>query len=234
MRGPDRCGESSLQSGAFTQISAGGDHTCGLRPPGVANRWCLADRSQASPPTGAFSQLSAGGDHTCGLPSSGVVACWGENEFGQASQPRVSLIDVAIEGASLRTVACRLTDGRTEFGIEPDGGACILLRGRSFPASASVGRWLQSWPVLQDGIELGRIEARRLVDGRIEFGFNPSGAERILPRSRYFSATASPGHRLRSSMIDTPQTASVGANQATETRDFVWDVGAFRMTPHVA
>ena len=36
----------------------------------------------------------------------------------------------------------------------------------------------------------GRIVARRLADGRVEFGWQPTGGERVLPRQRYFPAAA--------------------------------------------
>ena len=36
----------------------------------------------------------------------------------------------------------------------------------------------------------GRIVARLLDDGRVEFGWQPSGGERVLPRQRYFPAGA--------------------------------------------
>ena len=47
----------------------------------------------------------------------------------------------------------------------------------------------------------GRIVARRLVDGRTEFGFQPKGEDRILPRSRFFPANASIGRWLQSSPV---------------------------------
>ncbi len=47
----------------------------------------------------------------------------------------------------------------------------------------------------------GRVVARRLADGRTEFGFQPDGAERILPRSRYFPAKARVDCWLQSSLV---------------------------------
>ena len=48
----------------------------------------------------------------------------------------------------------------------------------------------------------GRIVARLLNDGRIEFGWQPSGGERVLPRSRYFPANARVDRWLRSSPVE--------------------------------
>jgi len=99
-----------------------------------------------------------------------------------------------------RIVARRLNDGRTEFGYQPQGGERILPAQRYFPANATVDRWLNSSPVIVDGEEVGRINARLLADGRIEFAFTPTDGERILPSSRYFPVSSS-GAWLRSSLI---------------------------------
>ena len=102
-----------------------------------------------------------------------------------------------------RIVARRLDDGRTEFGWRPTGGERVLPTGRFFPANVDHRRWLRSTPVEVDGAEIGRINARLLADGRIEFAFRPSGGERILPPMRYFSAaTAAHGGWLHSAEID--------------------------------
>jgi alpha-tubulin suppressor-like RCC1 family protein len=83
-------------SGAFTQVSAGGDyragnggfHTCALRDDGVVECW--GDNSFGQAPAiktasgGIFIQVSAGGSHTCALRNDGDAECWGDNSFGQA------------------------------------------------------------------------------------------------------------------------------------------------------
>ena len=100
-----------------------------------------------------------------------------------------------------RIVAQRLADGRTEFGWQPSGGARVLPRARYFPTDAQVGRWLNSSPVEVEGEAIGRINARLLDDGRIEFAFTPTDGERILPPSRYFPRAARVGRWLRSTEI---------------------------------
>ena len=105
-------------------------------------------------------------------------------------------------GVTGQIIARRLADGRTEFGFQPTGGERALPSSRFFPADARVGRWLNSSPVIVGGIEIGRIDARRLADGRIEFAFTQIGAERVLPRSRYFPSSPLINHWLRSSAID--------------------------------
>ena len=100
-----------------------------------------------------------------------------------------------------RIVARLLDDGRVEFGWQPTGGTRILPTQRYFPTDATVDRWLRSSPVEVGGAAIGRINARLLGDGRIEFAFTPTDGERITPQARYFSADARVGRWLRSTEI---------------------------------
>ena len=100
-----------------------------------------------------------------------------------------------------RIVARLLEDGRVEFGWQPTGGARVLPTQRYFPTDATVDRWLRSSPVEVDDAEIGRINARLLSDGRIEFAFTPTDGERILTDARYFPTSARPNRWLRSTEI---------------------------------
>ena len=51
-------------------------------------------------------------------------------------------------------------------------------------------------------MEIGRIGARRLASGWIEFAFTPTDGERILPPSRYFPASPTVDRWLRSAEIE--------------------------------
>ena len=103
-----------------------------------------------------------------------------------------------------RIVARRLDDGRTEFGWQPSGGERVLPTNRYFPADVDHQRWLNSSPVEVEGRAIGRINARQLADGRIEFAFTPTDRERILTDARYFPANARPNRWLRSTEITSP------------------------------
>jgi alpha-tubulin suppressor-like RCC1 family protein len=89
-------------SKAFIQLTAGGDHTCGLGADGAAYCWGWDNRGQLgngggsansqspSPvdtaPIGgnkAFARLTAGSLHTCGLTVEGVAYCWGLDNNGR-------------------------------------------------------------------------------------------------------------------------------------------------------
>lgn len=80
----------------FSQIRAGGAHTCGLDRDGRAACWGengsgkLGDgttRDQHTPVAvaneGAFSHISSGGRHTCGISTGGIGYCWGLNQNGE-------------------------------------------------------------------------------------------------------------------------------------------------------
>ncbi|MCY3920893.1 MAG: hypothetical protein OXG27_00670 [Chloroflexi bacterium] len=134
-----------------------------------------------------------------------VAVCIAEN--GSATSPPTGpgdtpAVDQPVFDFPLgRIVARRLDDGRTEFGYQPAGGERILPRSRFFPRNARVGKWLISSQVTFEGRSIGRISARLLEDGRIEFSFVDTDRQRILPRSRLFPKTSS-GNWLRSSFVD--------------------------------
>ncbi|MEU4217342.1 hypothetical protein [Actinoplanes sp. NPDC026623] len=84
---------------SFTQITVGGDHTCGLGSDTKAYCWGRGAYGQlgngATPygwstpvavnaPNGvSFTHLSAGSDHTCGLGNDTTAYCWGRGTYGE-------------------------------------------------------------------------------------------------------------------------------------------------------
>jgi hypothetical protein len=84
-----------LGAGDFRQVSAGAEHTCGLR----GNQlycWGSNASGQLGNPAGGgatqvqvwpdgpgFSDVDAGGAFTCALAATGHAYCWGSNQFGQ-------------------------------------------------------------------------------------------------------------------------------------------------------
>ncbi|HJX66723.1 MAG TPA: RCC1 domain-containing protein [Polyangia bacterium] len=73
--------------GIFSWVSAGGDHTCGMKTDGSIACWGDNTYGQATPSMETLASVSAGGYHTCGLRNNGTVSCWGGNGFGQAQTP---------------------------------------------------------------------------------------------------------------------------------------------------
>ncbi len=81
---------------AFTQITAGDAHTCGLVPGGAAFCWGDGRAGQlgnggteASAAPGrvtagaVFTAVTAGATHTCALQENGTPHCWGQGSLGQ-------------------------------------------------------------------------------------------------------------------------------------------------------
>lgn len=88
---------------------------------------------------------------------------------------------------TVRIKARKLETGRVEFGLELDGDREWLPRARFFPyPAASVGRWLFASPYTMNDGSTVRVQARRLADGRLEFGLEVDGDQVWLPRARFF------------------------------------------------
>ena len=88
---------------------------------------------------------------------------------------------------SVRIQARKVESGKVEFGLQLDGDREWLPRVRLFPyPTANVGQWLFASPyAMRDGTSV-RIQARLLVDGRLEFGLQVDGDQVWLPRARFF------------------------------------------------
>ncbi|QZY30042.1 cutinase family protein [Nocardioides coralli] len=86
----------TIQPAARTQVSAGGRHTCEVRPDGTL--WCwgangygqlgVGDKTSGATPRQVGSRddwagVSAGGMHSCGVRDNGSLWCWGLNYRGQ-------------------------------------------------------------------------------------------------------------------------------------------------------
>ena len=73
--------------GQFSTITAGWDHTCGLRTDGTITCWGNNNYGQADAPGGQFNTVTAGGYHSCGIRTDGTHTCWGSNYYGRLTHP---------------------------------------------------------------------------------------------------------------------------------------------------
>jgi alpha-tubulin suppressor-like RCC1 family protein len=73
--------------GKFQSVSAGIEHTCGVRADGTALCWGNTKDGRSDAPDGKFLAVSAGGGHSCGLREDHSVTCWGANDKGQSEPP---------------------------------------------------------------------------------------------------------------------------------------------------
>ena len=82
-------------------MSAGSEHTCGVRTSGAARlpgRATTSTGQSRSRATFAGAAVDAGGDSTCGVGHVGTLACWGSNGYGQASPPGGTFTAVSAGG----------------------------------------------------------------------------------------------------------------------------------------
>ena len=71
----------------LASVSAGREHSCGVKPDGSVICWGSNNERQAEAPAGTFTSVSAGWEHTCGVQTDGSVACWGAIANGKANPP---------------------------------------------------------------------------------------------------------------------------------------------------
>ncbi len=135
--------------------------------------------------------------------------------------PRVEAQASSGDTISVRIIARRNSDGRTEFGMRDAAGRQYLPPARYFPAvGPDHNNWLQSTEIdFGDGYA-GRIIARRAPDGRVEFGFRVEGYQDILPPARYFPRRATVNQWLVSSWIEIARPAASQVARSTK----LWDL----------
>ena len=80
-QGDNSAGQSDIPAKALTQISAGGDRTCGVLPDGSLECWggSSGDERDVQPdaPPGHFRSVSTGWKSPCGVTVNGHAQCWG-------------------------------------------------------------------------------------------------------------------------------------------------------------
>ncbi|MCY3570679.1 MAG: RCC1 domain-containing protein [Chloroflexi bacterium] len=182
-------GAGSIPNGYFEDLSVGDSHACALSDRSEIVCWGSNSFGQTDAPPGQFVQISAGKDHNCAVRQDAALVCWGGDQFYGTPLAR---------DYPARIVARLLESGAIEFGFQPVGAEPILPRSRFFPPDVRVNRWLMSSDIAYGGEVVGRIAARLLENGRVEFGFVSPEGERILPDQRMFPISAQVDTWLRS------------------------------------
>ena len=165
----------------FLSLSAGWNHTCGIKADGRAACWGGDDDRQTDPassPQGVdadtrFLALSAGGGpsddpgnaaggHSCGIKADGRVACWGSSAEGQTDPASAAGVDadarfLAVSSGALHSCGIKTDGAAACWGNDGDGQASPPSD--SFARTPDVIRLAESATILttQDGGEAVRF-----------------------------------------------------------------------------
>ena len=156
------------------------------------NQWCLAAGVNISKSDGDLAEWRGG---SCGQRKYiATVTLQVKRRYG-----------LSIDGAERRAIdsalaaSCAAVQPHTPTTTQPPQPATGSAAG-SPPSDSSSSRIETA--VSADPVR-GRIVARRLADGRTEFGWLPTGsADQVLPQRRYFPATAAIDRWLTSSAVE--------------------------------
>ena len=123
--------------------------------------------------------------------------------YPQAAEP------TAAPPHRLRIIARLAEDGRIEHGIELASGVQMVPSIRFLTTDSPAGEWKVSSDVTADNAPIGRIQSRRLADGRVEVAFITASGEIITPNPRFLSADLPTGVWLRSGEFSVPSGQSL-------------------------
>lgn len=85
--GLNRDGQATPKPGAFTVVSSGGNHSCGMRSGGTVECWGSNLYTELDVPPVAMTSVSMGATHACGVRTDGSALCWGSNTSKQTEAP---------------------------------------------------------------------------------------------------------------------------------------------------
>ena len=106
---------------AFETVSAGAEHTCGIRADGELACWGDDSLGQLDEiPPGQFVSVSAGDFHTCAIAIDRQLVCWGDDSSGQLDEvPTGEFLSVSAGGA--HSCAIRLDGDLVCWGDDSSG-----------------------------------------------------------------------------------------------------------------
>jgi Regulator of chromosome condensation (RCC1) repeat len=137
-------------------VSAGDNHSCGVRSDGTLACWGANFYGESAPPAGTFTQVAAGSLHSCGVRTGGALACWSYNANGQSSPPSGTFTAVTVgqyHSCGLRTDGTVACWGFNGFGQSPPpAGAFTAIEAGGFRtcgvrSNATIACWDASGPL---------------------------------------------------------------------------------------
>ena len=147
---------STATPSKFTSVSAGYEHSCGLKTDGTINCWGDGVSVDYAPPGGSFTSVSAGQIHTCGVRTDGRLLCWGPGRVGGDAPHAGQFTAVSagegygcgidIDGA----VRCWGADGYGQA-TPPDGDFTSVSAGEEHTCGVAAGGAVRCWGRNRDG-----------------------------------------------------------------------------------
>ena len=127
----------------FKTVSAGNQHSCGVRVDNTITCWGTNEYGQADAPVGVFKTVSANGwfpsqhpHHSCGVRVDNTITCWGDNRWGQTDTPAGEFKTVSAGG--LHSCGVRVDNTITCWG---DDGLGVTDAPAGEFKTVSAGTW---------------------------------------------------------------------------------------------
>ena len=128
--GDDNADQSMAPAGAFQQVSAGYELSCGVRTDATLACWAEFGSAAIVPPAGTYTSVSAGRSQACALRTDGSATCWGE--AGKVAEPVPTGVFVQVDAGASH--AC---------GVRPDASVLCWGDDSSGQAEAPSGAFSQ-------------------------------------------------------------------------------------------
>lgn len=135
---------------AYTAVSAGFHHSCGLRADKSIVCWGRNQWGQAVAPDGKFTVLSAGYDDTCAIRVDETIVCWGEDTAGISNAPRGRFTDVSTSswhscGISTDQAAVCWHNNPWGQSDSPEGKFVAIVAGTEHSCGIRVDQTIACW-----------------------------------------------------------------------------------------
>ena len=111
--------DTTLPPGEFNAISAGWEHSCGLRSDRTLVCWGNNWEDQAEAPDGEFVAVAAGRIHSCAIRTDRTLVCWGQPGHGLLDPPEGEFSAITAGGA--HSCAIRTDQNVVCWGNNADG-----------------------------------------------------------------------------------------------------------------
>ena len=194
--GRNNHGQTDVPGGTNWKLAAaGGSHSCAVNEDGKVTCWGRNNHGQLDVPAAIGTTPTFTVDVSAAPEEGGSVGGAGSYRSGRTARLTATPAEgyrfvrwIGDASGTASSVRLTVNDDKTATAVFD------LIGDRDETPMISDGAMTAEFPS-------GRIVARRLDDGRTEFGYQPQGGERVLPAQRYFPANATVDRWLSSSAV---------------------------------